>query len=863
MQANVESVYPLSPMQEGMLFHTLYAPESGVYFVQTVYPMRQRLNVAAFGRAWQCVVDRHAALRTSFVWEDLKKPVQVVERRLKVCLTELDWRGLPADERERRLQEFLIEDRARGFDLSAPPLMRLTLIREGEDAYKFVWSWHHLLMDGWSSSLVAKEARSFYEALCEGHEPTPGPVRPFQHYVAWLKRQDPAAAESYWRRTLKGFTSPTRVGLMSPRGKSEEVGKRYGQEHLKLSAESSAALQAAAVRRRLTLNTLAQGAWAILLGRHGGSADVLFGAVVSGRPAELPGVEAMVGLFINTLPVRVRVEEGAGVWAWLKALQGEQAEARRYEYTPLVQAQGWGEVPRGVDLFETLLVFENYSAKKSAAAGGGGGEEAERVRSYEQVNYPLTVVVVPGPRLTVEVNYDCARLDASGARQLLSHYARLLESLARAGDSARVSELEMMAEPERRQLLSGWNETKAEYPDTACLHELFEEQAARTPEATALVFEDEELSYEELNRRSNRLAHYLRRSGVGPEVRVGILMERSAEMVVAVLGTLKAGGAYVPLDPSYPRDRLSFMLEDSRVPVLLTHSAAVSSLPPCPARLLLLDELSEVLPGESGENPRREVLPDNLAYVIYTSGSTGRPKGVLIQHRGLCNLARLQARTFGLGPADRVLQFASLSFDASIFEFTKALCVGASLHLAPRERLLPGEGLERLLAERGITSVTLPPTAAEVLEPERAAGLRVLVVAGEACRPELARRWADGRDFYNGYGPTEATVCASLHPIRGDEEGRVPIGRPVSNTRLYVLDSQLRPAPVGATGELHIGGVGLARGYLNRPALTAERFIPDPFGTEAGARLYRTGDLARYLPGGEIEFIGRGDGQIK
>ncbi|HEV2864154.1 MAG TPA: amino acid adenylation domain-containing protein, partial [Pyrinomonadaceae bacterium] len=871
MRPEVESVYPLSPMQEGMLFHTLYAPESGVYLVQTVYPMRGRLDASAFGRAWQAVVNRHAALRTSFVWEDLKKPVQVVERKVKVNLSQLDWRDSSPDERERRLQEFLSEDRARGFDLSAPPLMRLTLIREGEDAYKFVWSWHHLLMDGWSSSLVAKEAQGFYESFRKGVEPEPVQSRPFQHYVAWLKRQDPAAAESYWRRTLKGFTSPTRVGLMTQRGKSEEAGKRYGQAHLRLSAESSAALQAAAVRRRLTLNTLAQGAWAILLGRHSGEADVLFGAVVSGRPAELPGVEAMVGLFINTLPVRVRVEEGAGVWAWLKTLQGEQAEARRYEYTPLVQAQGWGEVPRGVDLFETLFVFENYSGRKSQPEAVVEEEREERVRSYEQVNYPLTVIVVPGPRLTIELSYDSARMDASGARQLLSHYARLLESLARAGDSARVSELEMMTGQERRQLLSGWNETKAEYSRES-IPALFEQQAARRGEATAVVYGRESLSYAELNRRANQLAHYLRRLGVRDGAFVGVCVGRGVEMVVGVLAVLKAGGAYVPLDPSYPKHRLSFMLRDARISLLLTLRSLLDELPEHDARAVCLDADWETVARESDENPAGGPdAAEQTAYVIYTSGSTGTPKGVMIPQRAINRLV-LGTDYVRLGPSDRVAQVSNFSFDAVTFELWGALLCGACLVGIGTEVVLSPRDFAREVRERGVTTMFITTALFNQMaleDPSAFGPLRHLLFGGEAVEPKRVREvlLSGGKParLLHVYGPTESTTYATWHEVEevADGAATVPIGRPIANTTTYLLDKQLSPAPVGAPGELFIGGDGLAHGYLDRPALTAERFIPDPFGTEAGARLYRTGDLARYLPGGEIEFIGRGDGQIK
>jgi surfactin family lipopeptide synthetase C len=871
MQPKVESVYPLSPMQEGMLFHTLYAPESGVYCVQTVYPMRQRLNVAAFGRAWQRVVDRHAALRTSFVWEDLKKPVQVVEKRLMVSVTELDWRGLPADERGRRLGEFLREDRARGFDLSAPPLMRLTLMREGEDAYKFVSSWHHLLMDGWSFSLVAHEARSFYEALCGGQEPALRPVRPFQDYIAWLKRQDSTQAEGYWRHALKGFTSPTRIGLMTQRGKPEETGKCYGLEHARLSAEASAALQAAALKRRLTLNTLAQGAWAVLLSRHSNESDVLFGAVVSGRPAELPGVETMVGLFINTLPVRVQVDGGTGVWTWLKGLQGEQVEARRYEYTPLVQVQGWGEVSRGVNMFETLFAFENYSGRKSQPEAGGREPQEERVRSYEQVNYPLTIVVVPDPQLIVEVSYDCARIDARGACQILSHYTRLLESLARAEDWTRVTDLEMLSAAERRRLLSGWNETAAEYSRES-IPTLFEKQVARRGEAPAVVYGQESLSYGELNRRANRLAHHLRRLGVRDGAFVGICVERGVEMIVGVLAILKAGGAYVPLDPSYPKHRLSFMLKDARISLLLTLRRLLNDLPEHDARAVCLDADWDAVASESDENPAgSDGGSEQIAYVIYTSGSTGTPKGVMIPQRAINRLV-LGADYVKLRPADRVAQVSNFSFDAVTFEMWGALLCGACLVGISTEVVLSPKDFAREIRECDISALFITTALFNQLtleDPSAFGSVRHLLFGGEAVEPKRVREvlLSGGKPerLLHVYGPTESTTFATWHEVEevADGAATVPIGLPIANTTTYLLDKQFSPVPVGAQGELYIGGDGLAHGYLDHPALTAEKFIPDPFGGEPGSRLYSTGDLARRLQSGEIEFIGRHDGQVK
>lgn len=419
-----------------------------------------------------------------------------------------------------------------------------------------------------------------------------------------------------------------------------------------------------------------------------------------------------------------------------------------------------------------------------------------------------------------------------------------------------------LTEAERHKILNEWNNTTTEYPHDRCIHQLFEEQVERTPDAVALVFEDEQLTYQELNARANQLAHYLQGLGVGPEVLVGICVQRSLEMIVGLLGVLKAGGAYVPLDPTYPKDRLAFMLEDSSVPVLLTQTQLVELLPRNSARVVCLDGDIEKIASHSSDNPSSSVAPDNLAYVIYTSGSTGKPKGVLLAHRGLCNLATAHIQLFGVQPDSRILQFASFSFDASVWEVFMAIVPGATLVLAKRESLMPGPALIGLLRDCAITTVILPPSVLAVLPAEEFPALQTIIVGGEACPPDLVARWAPRRHFFNAYGPTEATVCATV-ALCSDVRQKPPIGRPIVNTKIYILDAQNQPVPIGVPGELHIGGVGLARGYLNRPDLTEQKFIPNLFSGKSGSRLYKTGDLARYLPNGNIEFLGRIDNQVK
>ena len=878
---NIEDIYELSHMQQGMLFHTLYAPESGIYFEQMSCTLRGSLNVKAFKSAWQQVAERHPVFRTSFLWEDLEKPLQVVHRQVEVPWIQQDWRGLAPDKRQQKLENFLLEDRKQGFELDQAPLMRCALIRETDNTYHFVWSHHHLLMDGWCLPIVLKEVFAFYEnqKLARVSEPSYGfretsspfvkggqggftlpRPRPYREYIIWLQQQDLSEAEVFWRQTLQGFTAPTPLVVDKIADNFPDQNVIPKTERLRLPVALTTTLQTFAQQHRITLNTLVQGTWAILLSRYSGETDIVFGTTVSGRPADLSGAEAMVGLFINTLPVRVQVIPEDSPVPWLQVLQSRQTEIRQYEYSPLVQIQGWSSVPRGILLFESIVVFENYPMDVSLRELSSNLEITD-VHTFERTNYPLTVAAFPSKELLLEISYDVSRFDAATIQRMLGHLCTLMEGIT-TNNGQRISELPLLTEAERHQILVEWNDTETDYPKDKCIHALFEEQVGKTPDAIAVVFEEEELTYWELNARANRLAHYLRALGVGPEVLVGICVERSLEMVVGLLGILKAGGAYVPLDPDYPKERLAFMLEDSRVPFLLTQRDLVSKLPEHRASVICLDTDWGTISQESEKNLLNGATSENVAYVIYTSGSTGTPKGTLITHRGLCNVSEAQVRTFALTSHDKVLQFSSLSFDAATFEIVMALRVGAGLCLGKREHLLPGSGFIRLLRDQAVTIVTLPPSALTNLSSGEFPALRIMTVAGEACSADLVARWAEECLFFNLYGPTETTIWATVAQCMSSHR-QPPIGRPIANTQIYILDDHLQPVPVGIPGELYIGGVGLARGYLNRFELTAEKFIPNPFSDDPGARLYKTGDLVRYLSDGNIEFLGRMDHQVK
>jgi amino acid adenylation domain-containing protein len=862
----IEDLYPLSPTQHGMLFHSLYEPESGLYIVQKHCTLSGNLNVPAFERAWQKVIDRHPVLRTAFLWEDLDEPVQVVNRRVRLILHQLDWRELSREEQQERLQAYLETERRQGFDLTQAPLMRLALIRISSNAYHFIWSYHHLLLDGWCNALLLGEVFTYYEAFSEGREVELKKGRPFRDYIAWLQGQDLSRAESFWRQTLESFTAPTplRVDqLTEHRSRPEQA---YDEEGITLALDVTQSLQALARRHRLTMYTLVQGAWALLLQRYSGESDVVFGEVVSGRPAEIKGVESMMGVFINTLPVRVRVSPESLLMPWLESLQEQQVEAHQYEHSPLVQVQRWSQVPAGTPLFDSLLVYENYPMEASLKERGGD-LRIEDLSSFQAANYPVTMTVAPVPNLAFNIKYDCTRFDRATIQRVLNHLRTLLEAIA-AEPEQRLADLQILTAEERTRLLDEWNDTARDYPQGQCLHQLFEEQAHYTPDTVALIFGEERLTYRELNRRADCLASYLRSRGVGPEMLVGVCMGRSVEMVVALLGILKAGGAYVPLDPAYPAERLAFMLEDARLSVLLTQAQLVETLPDCLAEVVCLDadwRRIEAAREEHRKGPDADNKPSdgNLAYVIYTSGSTGKPKGVAIAHRSAVTLVHWAAETFGAEELSGVLAGTSIIFDLSVFELFVPLSVGGSVILAENALQLPelpAAGEVRLIN-------TVPSAMTELIRtnaiPET---VRVVNLAGEPLARKLVEQIYEQTNVervLNLYGPSEDTTYTTGGVMEREPGRGVTIGRPISNTQIYLLDEGLRPVPVGVIGELYIGGEGLARGYLGRPSLTAEKFVANPFSSRPGARLYRTGDLARYLPDGRIDFLGRADHQVK
>jgi surfactin family lipopeptide synthetase C len=865
----IEAIYPLSPMQQGMLFHTLNSPDSGIYFEQWGGTFVGRLDISAFKQAWQSVVERHPVLRTLFAWQTKKEPLQVVIQNVELPWTECDWRAYSTTEQQARLESFLQADMQQGFALNQAPLMRFSLIQLADDTYHFVWSHHHLLLDGWSLSTVLTEVLVFYEAFSQSQEISLAQPRPYKDYIVWLGNQDMAEAETFWRHNLRGFRLPTPLLVDKPTKEWEGRESIHKTKKKQVSSTITANLQTFAQKHHLTVSTLIQGAWAILLNRYSGEDEVMFGATVSGRPPTLPGVESMAGVFINTLPVRVGVSTQDSSLSWLKQIQTQQVERDQFAFSPLVDIQGWSDIRRGLPLFDSLVVVENYPLDSSLQEQGNKTVEIRNIHSTARANYPLVVVATPGHTLTLSIIYDSNRFGEATITRMLDHLETLLVGIL-THPNQQVAQQPLLTEAEQHQLLVDWNDTRTDYPVTQCLHQLFEAQVERTPEATAVDFEDACLTYQELNEQANQLAHYLRKLGIGPDVPVAIYLDRSAQMIVAHLAILKAGGYYVPLDLTYPQERLAFMLADTQAPVLLTQKAVVSRLPAHKAQLVCLDECESAITAESKENPVNQTSALHLCYVMYTSGSTGRPKGVAIPHRGVVRLVK-NTNFITFYPDDVVAQASTASFDAATYEIWGALLSGAALVGISKETLLSPQEFVNTLQKKQINVLFLTTSLFNQLAqqvPTAFNAIRHLSFGGEAADPRRVKEVLEHsvpQQLVNLYGPTESTTATTTCTVKevSDDMVALPIGRVIANTQVYILDQELRPTPIGVPGELYIGGDGLAQGYLNCPELTAEKFVPNPFSNVSGQRLYKTGDLVRYLPDGNIEFLGRIDNQVK
>ncbi|PBW97093.1 non-ribosomal peptide synthase/polyketide synthase [Pseudomonas aeruginosa] len=865
----VEDLYPLSPMQQGMLFHSLYQQEAGDYINQLRVDI-DGLHPESFRAAWQAALDEHDVLRSGFLWQGaFETPLQVVRKRVEVPFSVLDWRG--REDLAAALDELAAGEGRLGFDLSEAPLLRLVLVRTDEERYHLIYTNHHILMDGWSNSQLLGEVLQRYRG-----ETPPRSGGRYRDYIAWLQRQDAALAEAFWLPRLRQLDEPTRLGQSI--AQARQRGKGYAERLRELDGEQTRRLAELAREQKITVNTLVQAAWLMLLQRYTGQDSVAFGATVAGRPAELNGIEEQIGLFINTLPVIASPLPQQSLASWLQAVQGENLALREFEHTPLYDIQRWAG-QGGEALFDNILVFENYPVSQMLQQQASQGLAFGAVGNHEQTNYPLTLSVSLGQRLELQFAYDREHFDDASVARLDRHLTHLLAQMVERPASTCLAEFQLLEAAERRQAIFDWGRNPGRYPDERSVEQLFASRAAMESERVALLFEERQLSYGELNAQANRLAHRLIELGVGPDVLVGIAVERGLEMIVSLLAVLKAGGAYVPLDPEYPQERLGYMIEDSGIALLLSQSHLLQRLPAASGIACLALDQARDWQDRPASDPQLRAHPQNLAYVMFTSGSTGRPKGVGISRESLSRHTHVSLEFFGIGPDDRVLQFSTFNFDGFVEQLYPPLACGASVVLRGTE-IWDSETLYREIVERRITTVDLTTAYWNMLAKDFAnqgvrdyGALRQVHAGGEAMPPESLVAWkAAGLEhvrLLNTYGPTEATVTVTTLDCAPYVDGSkaipatMPIGKVLPGRAIYLLDDAGQPAPVGAVGELVIGAELLARGYFKRPDLTAARFIPDPFDEQGGGRLYRTGDLARYGADGVIEYVGRVDHQVK
>jgi amino acid adenylation domain-containing protein len=920
---DVEAIAPLSPMQRGMLFHALYQPHADAYITQFDLELRGDVDAHALDQAWQWLIARHGVLRTSFHWESLDAPLQVVQKRIKSPLIVHDWSerdasasarvgavqpdgGRPASRASQgaasalhveapRIERFRAGERARRFDLSRAPAARLALLRGSDGRAHLILTNHHIILDGWSTGLLAKELFEAYDAFASGRQPALTPIPAFRHYIAWLHKQDREAATRFWRDRLGDFEQPTHLGLERAHviAVDADDAETHGRLRVELSREESARVQAFAQRHALTLNAVLEGAWALLLSRYSRNRDVVFGTVTSGRPAELPSVESMVGLFINTLPLRVTIDPQESAIELLQRVQRTGAAMRGFEYLPLAEVQRLSAAAPGTPLFDTLFVFENYPLERSLDRLSSA-LRIERVEVHERTNYPLTIASGPGECLLFDATYDRAAYDMDAIARLLGHLRRLLIEIA-SNPQMPVPRIPMLGPDEHRALLVDHNDTTRDFGPPTPVHRLFEAQVRRTPALVAAALAatapaaaaaavgtisgaaeaQTAVSYASLNGWANAICDRLTHASLGRGAIVPIWIAESPAFVASVLGVLKAGAAFCPLDPLAPDERLSALLAEIACPLILTETPTQAR-----ARALGVTPIAVDADAFAGAPPSLDasdcpVTADDPIYAIYTSGSTGTPKAVVVPHRGIYHRLHWMNETFSAGAAAAVLQTTRNIFDSAVWQILWPLINGGKTISIATEQLLDAAAIVDTIARHAITMVDFVPSVFNALVPDiethahardHLASLRVVIVGGEAITPQTThafRRAFPAVRVFNLYGPTEASIGCISHEVSDADGARIPIGRPIANTRAFVLDEDGQPMPHGIAGELCLAGECLAIGYLHDEERTHAAFVERELPLRGRVRMYRTGDLVRLRPSGEIDFIGRLDQQIK
>ncbi|MGE7878513.1 amino acid adenylation domain-containing protein [Peribacillus muralis] len=854
----IEDIYELTPMQNGMLFHSLLDKNKKAYFEQMSFDLKGDFKLDIFTKSLEKLIETHAILRTNIYQGWRNNPLQVVyTHRSCECLYK-DISEKSKESQDIFLKSYLKSDKRKGFDLEKDRLLKVAIFKTGEKTHKVTLSFHHILMDGWCIPLILKELLEQYSTNLRdiNRDAKQNFITPYSHFIEWLNKQDQKEAERYWLSYLEDYEEQSII---------PNINLKSGQENYSLDTvicnlgeELTTRLQEIASLNQVTLNTAMQTIWGILLQKYNNSKDVVFGSVVSGRPEEISGIENMIGLFINTIPVRVRNDSDVTVEEQMKIVQGASITSKEYDTYPLYEIQALTEQKQ--NLINHIMVYQNNPVDQEIQkiTSDDVNLQITNFVGEEQTNYDFNIKVIPGKELKVYFEYNKNLYDRINVKRIGKHLTNLIDQVVK-NPKIYINDLNIITKEEEKQILEVFNNTKVDYSKDKNIHQLFEEQVKKTPNQIAVVYGEKQLTYSELNERANQLARTLRGKGVSADQSVAILTDRSLQMIVGILGILKSGGVYVPIDPDFPDERKNFMLNDCGTRILLLQNHIRKEVTFAGEIIDLYDEESY---HEDGSNLDPITGPDNLAYVIYTSGTTGKPKGVMLEHHGLCNLQLYFSDTLQMNEKDRVAQFANLSFDASLWEVFSALFSGATLYVPSKSVVLDYALFEQFIIEKKITALSLTPAYAIYLDPNKLPTLKKVVTSGSSSSGDLVNKWKNNVLYINGYGPTENTICTSTWlSTNGYDNSLIPIGKPIQNHQIYIVDSNKKLQAIGVAGELCISGEGLARGYLNLPDLTREKFVENPF--VLGEKMYRTGDLARWLPNGDVEFLGRIDHQVK
>ncbi|WP_094699982.1 non-ribosomal peptide synthetase [Brevibacillus laterosporus] len=855
----VTKIYPLTPLQEGILFHSIVHNDSGAYFQSLTFSIEGNVDIDIFLKSVNVLIERHDILRTAFVYEKVKKPMQLVLKKRE--LTSIHFEDISSlSEQEVYVQGYLKKDKTRGFHLAKEVLIRIAIFQTSTECYKVVWSYHHLIMDGWSLGIMFNEFLQIYDSFAFHKKLKLEPVHSYQQFIQWLEKQDNEQAKEYWEGYLKGYDQLAMVPSLI--NKMNVNGYEAKEAEFEINFEKTQQLNKVARQNNATLSTVWEAIWGLVLQRYNNVDDVVFGSVVSGRNAEVAGINQMVGLFINTVPVRIRTDRVETFAQLVQMAQESSTKAKMYDFFPLYEMPVGTKMSQGlidhVSIFQKSPIDMNESSNDSGTRGLG--QTITHVELLEQTNYDFSIMVITGESLIIRMGYNSKIHSYQYIKRIFGHIQELIEQII-ANPEIKLSQLKITTLAEEIELLEQFNDTRLLYDRSKTIHELIAIQAKKTPDQIAVVCEGAQLTYRELDEQAKRVASCLIDKGVSPNTIVGLMTERSLEMMIGLLAILKAGGAYLPIDPTYPEERVKYMLIDSGAKLVLTQRHLVSDIQMGQEYIYLEEALAYEEESLWKENA---TTSEDLAYVIYTSGSTGQPKGVMIPHKAVHNFIQGITEKLTYTAGKTILALTTISFDIFVVETLVPLSQGMRVVIATEAQQRDPKLLNELIKVTNINSLQITPSRLQLLlysEADCFSQLEQIMIGGEALLPSLLAQLKERTQacIFNMYGPTETTIWSLIQDLTSATT--ITIGKPIANTQVYILNKHNSLQPIGITGELCIAGDGLSKGYLNQEIQTAEKFVSNPFQTESF--IYRTGDLARWLPDGTIEFKGRIDHQIK